>query len=495
MSRLSAVDVCVVGAGPAGCVLATRLARLGRTVLLVERAPFPRGRVGESLSPGVVPALAAIEAQWVLEGTGARTVEMVRRLWGSSAESRLDARAEGRIVDRALFDAALLAHARAHGVQVLQPAQITAWHSDATGGVRLQIEAHAGGPCGTPQAMTVRADAVALATGRTGAGARARGITPHGRRTFALYAYWTGGHEPSPAIESLRDAWCWGVPIPGRGYNALAFVDRERLRTATSPEALYREVLAQSLLVAPAVTAVRASRVHVVDATPLCARVLRPEAVAAPVIRVGDAALALDPLSSSGVQKAIQHALASAIVLHAMLRGGAARALAKRFHDEQLERAAARHATATAAHYAAVRDVWPDAPFWRDRAAGHEGNDGDSREPWPMPHPDSPLAVSPRAVVAPVPCLGEADVYLAHAIVHPEFDAPVAFVRDHPVADLLARVQHGMSANAIVQQWQIGMQEGRAIVRWMVQNGVLQPAPAEAAAPFPMATMSNGMTA
>lgn len=481
-----------MGAGPAGCVLATRLARLGRSVLLVERATFPRDRVGESLSPGVAPALAAIEAGWVLEGAGAETVGVVRRRWGTSADSRVDARAEGRVVDRALFDAALLEHARAHGVQVLQPAQITAWHTEATGEARLQIEARLGG---TPQTVTVHTNAVALATGRTGAGARARGITSHGRRTFALYAYWKGAHEPSPAIESLRDGWCWGVPIPGRGYNALAFVDRERLRMARSPEALYHEILANTALVAPARTAVRASRVHVVEATPQCARVLPPDAGTALVVRVGDAALALDPLSSSGVQKAIQHALASAVVLNSMLRGGAERALAWRFHDEQLERAAARHATATAAHYAAVRDVWPDAPFWRDRAAGHEGADGDSRVPKPMPHPEAPLALSPRARVAPVPCLGEADVYLARAIVHPEFDAPVAFVSDQPVADLLARVQHGMSANAIVQQWQIGLQKGRAIVRWMLQNGVLQPAPAEAAAPFPMATMSNGMTA
>lgn len=481
----------MVGAGPAGCVLATQLARLGRSVLLVERATFPRDRVGESLSPGVVPALAAIDAGWVLEGVGARTVGAVRRRWGTSADSRVDARAEGRIVDRALFDAALLEHARAHGVQVLQPAQITAWQTEATGGTRLHIEARLGGPGGTPQAMTVRTDAVALATGRTGAGARARGITRHGRRTFALYAYWEGAHEPSPAIESLRDAWCWGVPIPGRGYNALAFVDRERLRTASSPEALYHEILAETALVAPARTAVRATRVRVVEATPQCARVLPPDAGTAPVVRVGDAALALDPLSSSGVQKAIQHALASAVVLNSMLRGGAERALAWRFHDEQLERAAARHVTATALHYATVRDVWPDAPFWRDRAAGGAGEGADSRTPQLMPHPDAPLALSPRARVAPVPCLGEAGVVMARAILHPDLDAPVAFVGDHAVADLLAKVQHGMSANVIVQRWQIDTQQARAIVRWMVQNGVLQPAHAEAAAPLQMATMST----
>jgi 2-polyprenyl-6-methoxyphenol hydroxylase-like FAD-dependent oxidoreductase len=47
------LDVCVVGGGPAGSVTALRLAQLGHRVGIVERASFPRSRVGESLTSGV----------------------------------------------------------------------------------------------------------------------------------------------------------------------------------------------------------------------------------------------------------------------------------------------------------------------------------------------------------------------------------------------------------------------------------------------------------
>ena len=37
----AAVDAVVVGAGPAGSAAALELARAGRTVMLLERGPFP----------------------------------------------------------------------------------------------------------------------------------------------------------------------------------------------------------------------------------------------------------------------------------------------------------------------------------------------------------------------------------------------------------------------------------------------------------------------
>ena len=56
-------------------------------------------------------------------------------------------------------------------------------------------------------------------------------------------------------------------------------------------------------------------------------------------IKVGDAALALDPLSSSGVQKAIQSALAGSVVVNTLLQRPGEQALAREFYRENLSEA------------------------------------------------------------------------------------------------------------------------------------------------------------
>src|ERR1044072_6153200 len=50
-SRRTAVDVAIIGAGPAGVVAAVLLRKAGRSVLVLERQHFPRFSIGESLLP------------------------------------------------------------------------------------------------------------------------------------------------------------------------------------------------------------------------------------------------------------------------------------------------------------------------------------------------------------------------------------------------------------------------------------------------------------
>src|SRR5688572_15497982 len=68
MTNATHYDVIVIGAGPAGCTVATLLADAGKRVLLLERGRFPRFHIGESLMPesywcfkrlGLLPKLRA----------------------------------------------------------------------------------------------------------------------------------------------------------------------------------------------------------------------------------------------------------------------------------------------------------------------------------------------------------------------------------------------------------------------------------------------------
>ena len=112
-------DVAVIGGGPAGALAARQLALRGVSVLLVDKAEFPRAKVcGCCLS---MRALQALE----LAGLGSLAAELegtqLRHLLvGSSGPTlRLELPA-GRAISRELFDSALAASAIAAGASFLQ---------------------------------------------------------------------------------------------------------------------------------------------------------------------------------------------------------------------------------------------------------------------------------------------------------------------------------------------------------------------------------------
>ncbi|AEO67618.1 733f9685-ac51-42a0-bf82-501ebcb9e58f [Thermothielavioides terrestris] len=77
-----AFDVLVVGAGVAGCAIATAFARQGRHVLVVERnLAEPDRIVGELLQPGGVAAIAALGLSHCLDGIEATPVKGYHLFW------------------------------------------------------------------------------------------------------------------------------------------------------------------------------------------------------------------------------------------------------------------------------------------------------------------------------------------------------------------------------------------------------------------------------
>src|SRR5207247_11154 len=141
-------DVIVVGGGPAGSTTAAVLARAGRRVLLLEREPFPRFHVGESLLPATLPILDRLGAHKAIAERGFQvkygatfhdqesglehTFYFLRdKPWPPYAYQ----------VPRAEFDALLLEHAKKLGVDVRQPATALAVAFDADG-VTVTAESH-----------------------------------------------------------------------------------------------------------------------------------------------------------------------------------------------------------------------------------------------------------------------------------------------------------------------------------------------------------------
>src|SRR5438552_110296 len=113
------LDVVIVGAGPAGSVAATVLARAGARVRLLDRASFPRDKLcGDTVNPGTLAALARLDLAQPIAGRGLRVDGMrVTGPGGVSIEGRYPDGLTGRAIVRRDFDWALLGQAIAAGAR------------------------------------------------------------------------------------------------------------------------------------------------------------------------------------------------------------------------------------------------------------------------------------------------------------------------------------------------------------------------------------------
>jgi hypothetical protein len=175
---------------------------------------------------------------------------------------------------------------------------------------------------------------------------------------------------------------------------------------------------------------------------------------------VGDAGLALDPISSSGVQKAVQTALSGAVVVNTILRRPAATEAARRFYCDSLESASSRHRSWAAAQYA---EAGRRSSFWISRAA-----DVDRAPEAPQPVPDLPpegrLELSPSLEYVELPCLNGDFVELKTAVTHPGLAEPVAYLGGWELAPLLRRARPGRETSDLLRAWSSPSRRGRLAI-------------------------------
>jgi flavin-dependent dehydrogenase len=457
------IEVCVVGAGPAGAAAAARLGRAGHDVAVVERHTFPRPHVGESLSAGAWPVLEALGvAENVAEAAHVMPVSEARVRWRDEVAERV-AVPHGMTVDRRTFDALLLDHARACGARVRAP------------GAARRPSRGADGLWDIPVADgALRAAFLVDATGRRRLLGGAR--TAVGARTLAVHARLPPAsvmHRGEQTwIDAVATGWLWGAHLPDGGFRIMAFLDPEALRAAgRNPGRLLRQSLTASPLFA-----------ELSDTTPGTAQACDATAFAsdtpidATSAKVGEAAFAIDPLSSCGVQTAIQTGLAAAAATHTILTDGDA-AAATAFYAEHQRHSVARHAATAAALYA-EHTTHAEAPFWRARRAGALAQPTPSARAVGVADLLSlPVRLIASAVVKPTPCLVSDRVELRDALTHPSLDRPVAYLGGAALAPLLRKLDTTPSLAAAIRQWEHAVAGGQAeaVAAWLADRGLLEP--------------------
>lgn len=316
-------DVAIVGAGPSGSTLALRLSRLGRTVLLVDGARFPRDKsCGEGIQPAGVEALGDLGLDDLLRPVVTPFEGIRYRLPdGVEAEARFPAGAVGWGITRRELDARLLRVAReAPGVDVRLGAWVRGFERGPAG-VTLDIDGR-----------TARARLIVGADGVRSGVRRLAGLEAPGPRSprYGVVGHFAHPATADPFVEVFVGAGVeiYSTPVK-RGVTCVALlVDRQGLAPLQGRlEAGLREHLAAAgprgatLAAGAAVGPVRALGPLAQQAS---------AAHADRLLLVGDAAGALDPITGEGLAIAFTTGPIAAEVIDAALEAGdcSARALA-----------------------------------------------------------------------------------------------------------------------------------------------------------------------
>lgn len=341
--------IAIIGGGPAGGAVALGLKQLGyEVVVIADERPFT---AVEGISDRVMQGLQGAGFSSVLQVPAAPSIR--HACWGG--ETR-EVNTE-RLVFRPALDEAVLDDLLSADVTVIRGRAEQIQESGGIYDIRYKDQ--------SSQLHELKAGFLVEARGRH---APAQGIKRRrGKETVSLLQGWEGPScDAGTAVESFEDGWAWmAANRRGQRYLQLTldvsntdFPDKSELddfclqRWQTIGEA--QRFLADAKPMGP-VTA-RTS-------TP----VLFETAVGDNWIRIGDAAMAVDPLSGNGIFQALSSALQAPAVINTLLKHPERAQLAKDFYQERVNHLFMRFARIGRDFYR-TETQWPDAAFWAERS-------------------------------------------------------------------------------------------------------------------------------
>lgn len=295
-------DVVVVGAGPAGCLCATALARAGCSVLLVESRAFPRSKVcGGCLNERSLAALSAAGLRSAVDALQPVPLSGFRLAAGGRQVSL--ALPGGVAVSRRGMDAALARAAIEAGAEFLQ--ETTAGVDDATEtGRKVTLDGH-----GQRQVILPR-----IVVAASGLGSRAFSRLPDFRSVEsprsrigveATIADFPDEYEPGIIFMAVgRRGYVGLTRVEDGRLNIAAAVDADGLRDAGGPDRACLAILDEAgFPVAPEM-----ARADWHGTIKLTRRTTRRSAER--LFLIGDAAGYIEPFTGEGMAWALTSGLA-----------------------------------------------------------------------------------------------------------------------------------------------------------------------------------------
>ncbi|MEN5302389.1 tryptophan 7-halogenase [Pseudomonas sp. TWI628] len=423
--------ILVLGAGPAGAATALGLRRLGYPVTVVS--DWRRFAVVEGVSQRVLEGLRHAGLGGALAEAAVPATRQVR--WNGQ---HLQLNQEF-LLDRQRFDRALRDDLLRAGVT-----QLEGRIREVARGEGYQVRLDDG--------QVLLGDFLVEARGRQAPLAADR---LRGPETVSLLNLWQSEPgTPASAVESLDDGWAWMARLAdGRCYWQVT-LDAEGLPgKAALPEYCAARRRASTLVAEVFdARALQPAQVHARSSTPI----LAGDCVGDDWLRVGDAAMAVDPLSGNGIFQSLSSALQAPVVINTLLRRPERAALAKQFHQQRIEQLFLRFARIGRDFYGQELER-AGQPFWERRRG------------WPDAQPLHLAADWGAVRVARRPVLREGLVDQAEVVVTADQPLGVWHLQGIELAPLVSQLLAGQPVDEVLSTWPVEQQ--RMLRRWLVDQG------------------------
>jgi geranylgeranyl reductase family protein len=322
-------DAIVIGGGPSGSAVATRLSQRGRRVLLLEKERFPRFHIGESMLPCAMPLIEQLGAMPRLVAAEFLPKYAAEFVTADGSVKRRYAFSEGLVegpisayeVDRADFDQILLDNAAERGVEVRQGLQVVRFEIESARGVEIVARAADG------TEHTFEAEMLIDATGQSSLLAGRLGLRQMDQelKNFAVFAHFegatrhTGDAEGDISVVLLPEGWWWVIPLKNNRTSVGLVSPSRTLRGQKPDEAYFTAQIAQTPFLRDRLApATRVSPVRSVSDYSYVSKKLAGDRF----VLVGDAAAFIDPVFSTGVYLGLVGAFRAAEAVDTALRQG-----------------------------------------------------------------------------------------------------------------------------------------------------------------------------
>ena len=436
--------IVIAGAGPAGAMVALGLARLSYRVSVIHK---PRGfDACEGISERVVQAFLSQGAHHALSTINEPSPRSV--LWNNENSA---ANTE-RLIARQALDQALLQDLRDAGVTLLEGQLLN--YQLGKHGAELEIQTRERTTQNIPASFFVDA---------RGRSASTKGDSRlKGPETLSLLLHWRGGeHNAASRALSFDSGWAWLARLNnGRCYTQITLSPQD---TDLPPRAKLRDfVLAQLNHLPGFKDFIGDAQVDGEITARSATAILSCDPIGKHWIRVGDAAMAVDPLSGNGIFQSLSSALCAPAVIHTLLTKPQQTQLAQEFYCQRINHNFMRFARMGRDFYQ-MEQRWLDSPFWQQRRV------------WPDTQPAHEPVVQESVTVATRPVIHNQLIEAKQVVSTPDQPMGIWHMDGIELAPLVQSLQQTPLRSSETLEQRFGYDVGRhgALQQWLQQLQLL----------------------